>query len=1546
MKRLCIVLFISCFLLLSNATIAIGFSPSKVSIKTPSTTVTPENIDKPLVDETGTAQPIQESKPTLETSNGEQITSQNEKVILKTREQVIPGHEEAFLYPANAHGPYSGYVGQQIQFSGSSQYLLFTGATYSWDFNGDGIYDWSSTYNGITTHTYSKPGKYLATFKVTKNDGKTYIDMAPVDVGIVGENIDNSHLQPRGGYCYYGVVGEPILFDASQSTSTDPNHPITRYIWHFGDGTVGYGKKVYHTYNEAIPYMVQLETRDGAGNKRFDVLHADIDCKLSKYDDFLATSNQLVQDILSFITDSRIFFYLLDVKVVTNYNGNIIETQIPDGDPTHFPKTIEVGPNAEIQINHISLFKYENPTISDFTGMTSHTWKSTFSASLSNINQDDNFTVLLQFSFGSWIASQLGIEEPKIQIGYKSKSGELKPTGEFTISHIFRPYLLERLGLNGNSQNNENEEPYEYNLEQATTYSGYTQAYSSEQMQTSDYETSPAPIGNAGMQQSKSEQTPQIEATQQTLYAEPLDSTDFYPEQEVKFENMDADHFSLVIAFSNNYVGSKTEFNLSFNQFVDSTIKSKRFQDVGFDGYEQSGDTSLTLTISREANGRRAKLGLIIDPIQNFMSHVEYTKSDTGVCTLSLNIDNPPENLVLFTESEDSWGEYKSNYFYLENIPSSLTFDILPRLEDGYISITKETGGEFKVGIKNDLKTPSINLYLTHPSLQQTRIDWQLLSSPHSINLNSATAGLSLNAEIKDLTQKDQLIEFHGTLQDDINLEVEWSFKDGYISVKKSVTTVDFVFSYTQNDINLMVDGNYIGGTGEGFTVDFDGFGDKGLIEIDTGKEIFLHVFGKKSTAFLITDIDFSSDGHMKLEWDQHRVLNVDATRSLAFKNLEFNSPDFTINADNISFGLSSSFNLDLTDTQLEIAGENQVELSGIEVETKYWSGTIGNAKSRNGFCMNLDPYTKYYSLAMNQLVELENFNIVFDGSNDQFDTDFSIGNLYLINNGIIWFDFSASPEFELSTQYQTSTLSLEDLHLAIGPQNSRLIDFTISSFNLNGGGLIHSEFNSQHFYVAASISFGWNIDLTTLNYGNWNIDGTYSGSGTIDITEWQPGLKGQVVIGVNSPINHSLKITHGQLELELGDITLNPVLTPSLSTINWKREQLNSNGYFNITSSGIMGSATLCKLTYNNTQDPFEFELGNISVKTGDISLNWQRQTDQKMLYINNGLTIDLALVKLRWSNKILTVGDLGLTPGQFKITIDTSTKTITLKNGMTGLGPLCSYEDADRKLSVDLLNLVNDYSKTMTLKWYQDSNNKITGLYLDTDDTNLVDWIVFESIRYATSPSDITGRRIALGGFQADDFKIMKNATSGKLDIEGRLYLANHFTYSKLYDYQTNQWKDLDVQWDLNLDGVGNIELNTDPGFDEDMKLSTTLAGGAQIEAAFDLPEHIKFGWDVDFDGQGNVTIDTDYQEIIGISFEIQKDTTQYQPKWGFYIGAAGLRADDYEMYWDFSGSPGDWVIGSTGEIESGSIINDLCIAWKGQWYNLLLNGEPTQR
>ncbi|MDP6659267.1 MAG: PKD domain-containing protein, partial [Candidatus Poseidoniia archaeon] len=42
---------------------------------------------------------------------------------------------------------------------------------YEWDFNGDGIYDWSSTTTGQTTFRYEDEGIYTAKARVTDNDG-------------------------------------------------------------------------------------------------------------------------------------------------------------------------------------------------------------------------------------------------------------------------------------------------------------------------------------------------------------------------------------------------------------------------------------------------------------------------------------------------------------------------------------------------------------------------------------------------------------------------------------------------------------------------------------------------------------------------------------------------------------------------------------------------------------------------------------------------------------------------------------------------------------------------------------------------------------------------------------------------------------------------------------------------------------------------------------------------------------------------------------------------------------------------------------------------------------------------------------------------------------------------------------------------------------------------------------------------------------------------------------------------------------------------------
>jgi PKD repeat protein len=43
--------------------------------------------------------------------------------------------------------------------------------SYDWDFDGDGVFDHLSDVDGKVTHTYSKPGVYLATFRVTDSEG-------------------------------------------------------------------------------------------------------------------------------------------------------------------------------------------------------------------------------------------------------------------------------------------------------------------------------------------------------------------------------------------------------------------------------------------------------------------------------------------------------------------------------------------------------------------------------------------------------------------------------------------------------------------------------------------------------------------------------------------------------------------------------------------------------------------------------------------------------------------------------------------------------------------------------------------------------------------------------------------------------------------------------------------------------------------------------------------------------------------------------------------------------------------------------------------------------------------------------------------------------------------------------------------------------------------------------------------------------------------------------------------------------------------------------
>jgi hypothetical protein len=83
---------------------------------------------------------------------------------------------------ADAGGPYTGGVGETITFDGSGSFDPDgTIVLYEWDFESDGVFDFSSA-NPTATHIYLTEFSGTATLRVTDNDGGTGTDTAAVEV--------------------------------------------------------------------------------------------------------------------------------------------------------------------------------------------------------------------------------------------------------------------------------------------------------------------------------------------------------------------------------------------------------------------------------------------------------------------------------------------------------------------------------------------------------------------------------------------------------------------------------------------------------------------------------------------------------------------------------------------------------------------------------------------------------------------------------------------------------------------------------------------------------------------------------------------------------------------------------------------------------------------------------------------------------------------------------------------------------------------------------------------------------------------------------------------------------------------------------------------------------------------------------------------------------------------------------------------------------------------------------------------------------------------
>jgi PKD repeat protein/flagellar hook assembly protein FlgD len=186
------------------------------------------------------------------------------------------GNEDFFAVPIKAKTPPTVTIldptnlydisMRNILFSGTGRDPDGTIVLYEWDFNGDGIFDWSSTNQGTTLHDLDINGTYTAMFRVTDNDGLT--GNATVAFNTVA--MPPANLQA-------GVERTSRDTFAFTGFAQDGDGHIVKYEWDFdGDGnpdwgSAGPGKVVsftsqYNTSSRAAKNLIDGKIKESDSN--------------------------------------------------------------------------------------------------------------------------------------------------------------------------------------------------------------------------------------------------------------------------------------------------------------------------------------------------------------------------------------------------------------------------------------------------------------------------------------------------------------------------------------------------------------------------------------------------------------------------------------------------------------------------------------------------------------------------------------------------------------------------------------------------------------------------------------------------------------------------------------------------------------------------------------------------------------------------------------------------------------------------------------------------------------------------------------------------------------------------------------------------------------------------------------------------------------------------------------------------------------------------------------------------------------------------------
>ena len=159
---------------------------------------------------------------------------------------------------ADANGPYSGFVDEEITFDGSGSTDDGTITNYTWDFG-----DSTTGYGVNPVHVYDTPGEYTVILTVTDDYGATDNGETTADIIMPNRPPSDPEIDgPQNGTKNIGYVYTAV--------STDPDNDTISYIFNWDDGETntteffanGTAATQTHSWTSAGKYTITVEAYD------------------------------------------------------------------------------------------------------------------------------------------------------------------------------------------------------------------------------------------------------------------------------------------------------------------------------------------------------------------------------------------------------------------------------------------------------------------------------------------------------------------------------------------------------------------------------------------------------------------------------------------------------------------------------------------------------------------------------------------------------------------------------------------------------------------------------------------------------------------------------------------------------------------------------------------------------------------------------------------------------------------------------------------------------------------------------------------------------------------------------------------------------------------------------------------------------------------------------------------------------------------------------------------------------------------------------------